>query len=109
MSCGHFIEKCRNCKDVISQCRCMGPKETKWSLCSKCKHAQNKGEKKMQAYQERVVEEKRELDEKVAKLGAFMSTEPFAVLPVEEQGRMNRQRALMECYGNVLGERIEAF
>lgn len=33
----HFIERCSNCDTVISQCRCMGDKETKYSVCDKCK------------------------------------------------------------------------
>ena len=32
----HFIEKCKKCKRVISQCRCPGPKEERWSLCTDC-------------------------------------------------------------------------
>ena len=44
MSDGHFIEKCKNCQVIIRQCRCMGPKDVKWSLCSNCKRKQSKGE-----------------------------------------------------------------
>ena len=29
----HFIEKCRDCDTVMSQCRCPGEKEVKWSQC----------------------------------------------------------------------------
>lgn len=68
-----------------------------------------KEKNKMEAYQERVVEEKRELDEKLAKLLAFIDTERFAALSVEEQMRMNIQRSIMACYNQVLGQRIEAF
>lgn len=33
----HFIEKCKSCKIVISQCRCPDPnKEERWSLCKLC-------------------------------------------------------------------------
>ncbi|KKN77652.1 hypothetical protein LCGC14_0357770 [marine sediment metagenome] len=63
----------------------------------------------MQAYQERVVEEKRELDEKLAKLVAFRRTDQFIGLASDEQCRMTRQRSFMEGYSKVLGERIEAF
>lgn len=63
----------------------------------------------MKPYQERVVEEKRELDEKLAKLDAFGRTEQFTSLSADEQGRMNRQHSIMEDYSKVLGERIEAF
>lgn len=35
---GHFIENCRICKEVTSQCRCPDPnKEQRWTICDKCK------------------------------------------------------------------------
>jgi hypothetical protein len=64
---------------------------------------------KTKDYQQRVIEEKRELDEKLAKLDAFGRTELFAALPADEQGRLNRQHSLMEAYSAVLGERIANF
>ncbi len=34
----HFIELCRICGTVISQCRCAGPnKEQRWGICEDCK------------------------------------------------------------------------
>jgi len=63
----------------------------------------------MEAYQERVVAEKEELDEKLSKLKAFTESEQFQSVPADEQGRMNRQHAAMEDYSNVLGERIANF
>lgn len=63
----------------------------------------------MQPHQQRVVDEKAELDEKLAKLVAFGITPLFASLPADEQGRLNRQHSLMEQYSAVLGERIAAF
>jgi len=63
----------------------------------------------LQPHQQRVVDEKRELDEKLAKLDAFGRTPLFASLAAEEQGRLNRQHSIMEQYSAVLGERIEAF
>lgn len=34
----HYIERCRECKNIISQCRCMScDKELRWSLCANCK------------------------------------------------------------------------
>lgn len=63
----------------------------------------------LQPHQQRVVDEKRELDEKLSKLTAFGTTPTFAALPAEEQGRLNRQHAIMEEYSRILGERIEAF
>jgi len=63
----------------------------------------------MQPHEERVVEEKRELDEKLAKLSEFGEGDVFAGLPADEQGRLNRQHSIMEDYSTVLGERIAAF
>ena len=63
----------------------------------------------MLPYQERVVAEKQELDERIAKLDAFGRTDVWKELPVAEQGRMNRQFAAMEDYSKALGERIAAF
>jgi len=63
----------------------------------------------MQPHQQRVVDEKAELDEKLTKLDAFGRTPLFASLPPDEQGRLNRQHSLMEQYSAVLGERIAAF
>ena len=63
----------------------------------------------LQPHQQRVVDEKRELDEKLTKLDAFGRTELFASLPADEQGRLNRQHSLMGQYSDVLAERIAAF
>lgn len=32
----HFIEICRGCGGVIAQCRCPGPKVTKYGFCPEC-------------------------------------------------------------------------
>jgi hypothetical protein len=43
----HFIEKCRECGAVISQCRCPSKdKEVRFGLCDDCKEATNKEEKR---------------------------------------------------------------
>lgn len=63
----------------------------------------------LQPHQQRVVAEKAELDDKLAKLNAFGRTPLFASLPADEQGRLNRQHLLMEQYSAVLGERIADF
>ena len=63
----------------------------------------------MKASQQRVVEEKEALDEKIEKLAAFMGTERFCALPEDEQLRMIRQRNVMVEYSGILGERIAAF
>jgi hypothetical protein len=63
----------------------------------------------MSPFQERVVAEKKELDEKHAKLVAFFSTEVFAELPDAEIDRLQRQSDVMAEYSAILGERIAAF
>lgn len=42
----HFVEKCKVCKKVVSQCRCIccNSKEERWTVCPVCK--QTEGEKK---------------------------------------------------------------
>ena len=45
----------------------------------------------LQPHQQRVVDEKRELDEKREKLGAFKCTPVFEKLPWQEQERLNTQ------------------
>ena len=63
----------------------------------------------LKPHQQRVVDEKRELDDKLTKLDTFGCTELFKSLPADEQGRLCRQHSLMEQYSAVLGERIAAF
>ena len=64
----------------------------------------------MLPYQERVVAEKKELDEKLEKRGAFIKESIiFGTSPKDEQHRLICQRAFMAAYSNVLGERIAAF
>ena len=63
----------------------------------------------MQPHQQRVVDEKRELDEKREKLGAFKNGNLFPNLPWQEQERLNTQAHIMTMYSAVLGERITAF
>ena len=60
-------------------------------------------------HQQRVVDEKRDLDDKREKLGNFKNTDLFASLPWQEQERLNTQAHIMTMYSEVLGERIAAF
>ena len=60
-------------------------------------------------HQQRVLQEKAELDERADKLSAFYSTAIFAGLPEPEQSRLVRQGAAMRAYSSILGERIVAF
>jgi predicted NUDIX family phosphoesterase len=60
-------------------------------------------------HQDRVVQEKDELDAKIAKLDSFIEGEVYGRLQAEEQSRLNRQRLYMSQYSDVLTERIAAF
>lgn len=63
----------------------------------------------MQPHQERVVNEKAELDEKLDKLEAFFITPLFIGIDFEERYRLQRQAEVMTEYSIILGERISAF
>ena len=61
-------------------------------------------------HQQRVIDEKTELDQRRAKLGDFITVNPiFQGLPKAEQERLKRQRKIMTEYSEILGERIAAF
>ena len=62
-----------------------------------------------QEYQQRVINEKSELDEKRANLAKFLETKGFYNLHVDEQARMRYQAVAMREYSAVLGERIAHF
>ena len=63
----------------------------------------------MQPHQQRVVDEKAELDERLAKLMTFTCTPTFAALDEDERNRLARQADTMATYSEILGERIYAF
>lgn len=63
----------------------------------------------MQPYQQRVVEEKSELDKKIKALNTFIMTTNFSTLDPKEQDRLLGQVSAMEIYTAILGERIAAF
>ena len=61
-------------------------------------------------HQQRVIDEKTELDAKAKKLSAFISESPiFLDLDEDEQERMKVQNDLMWQYSEILGDRIAAF
>jgi hypothetical protein len=66
-----------------------------------------KEEVKQQPYLERVIIEKKELDEKRAKLREFLVGDAFKALAAEEQDRLKAQIQAMDTYSNILGERID--
>jgi hypothetical protein len=63
----------------------------------------------MQDFQQRVVDEKAELSDKVDKLESFVGGSIYASLPPDEQSRLTRQHLIMQLYEQVLSERIAAF
>ena len=64
----------------------------------------------MEPYQQRVIDEKIELDKKIEALSVFITTSPiFNGLPRIEKSRLTRQITAMKDYSDVLGRRIGDF
>ena len=63
----------------------------------------------MQPHQQRVVDEKSELDEKLSNLNKFFSNSIFLGLNKDEQNRLKLQAIYMQKYLDILKERIENF
>ncbi len=63
----------------------------------------------MLPHQERVVQEKKELDEKIKKLDLFMNTDTYKALDREERDRLVSQQYHMVGYSRALMGRIAAF
>lgn len=63
----------------------------------------------MQDFQQRVIDERQSLVEKIEKLSPFMEGDIFRNLPADEQERLQRQLGIMNQYAGVLGERIQEF
>ena len=63
----------------------------------------------MRPYQERVVQEKTELDSKLSKLVEFIDGPNFGAISTPERRRMLRQEDAMRIYSSILEERIRAF
>ena len=61
-------------------------------------------------YQQRVIDEKAELDQRATALSAFIGENPiFETVAADEQERMREQCELMWSLSEVLGKRILAF
>lgn len=60
----------------------------------------------MSTYQERLLVEKQELDEKLSKLESFVGTSTFAGLSLVNQDLMSRQAVVMKEYSNILHTRM---
>lgn len=63
----------------------------------------------MKPYQQRVVQEKSDLDEKLERLRVFIGTDEFDALDHAEQQRLEKQLWAMRDYSGILNERIAAF
>lgn len=63
----------------------------------------------MLPHQERVIEEARDLREKVEKLAQFSNGDVFAGLPTSERQLLIAQLHAMELYLHCLNERIKGF
>ena len=68
-------------------------------------------EKTYAPHQQRVIEEKRELDEKIQKLTAFIYSEKFVSIVSDEDERLRllQQDEVMRQYSRVLCNRIASF
>ncbi len=63
----------------------------------------------LQPYQQRVVDEKAELDEKREKLGKFIESDAYQALSEPERDLLSRQAIVMAEYSDILGTRIATF
>lgn len=64
----------------------------------------------LQPHQQRVVDEKTELDKKANALSNFIGNSPiFETLDAAEQERLKQQNDVMRQYSEILRARIEAF
>ncbi len=63
----------------------------------------------IQPHQQRVLDEKRDLDARLEKLRAFFGNPTFGMLPEDEQHLLIRQSEVMAQYSSILEARIAAF
>jgi hypothetical protein len=63
----------------------------------------------MQPHQERVIAERRELADKIDKLGAFIAGPVCEKIDAAEAERLALQHKIMQQYADILDRRIEAF
>lgn len=60
-------------------------------------------------HQHRVLEEQKQLGDRLGALRAFLDSQVFASLPEAERYRLRRQAEVMSEYSRILAERIAAF
>ncbi len=63
----------------------------------------------MEDYQQRVLDEKKELDDRIVKLKRFIAGQVFHTLPGSEQRRLGLQHKVMKEYSSILNDRIANF
>lgn len=67
------------------------------------------GSKQLQPHQQRVVDEKNELDEKIGKLQSFFDNDIYKNLPNEDRALLIDQVHHMRIYSDILLKRIQRF
>ena len=60
-------------------------------------------------YQQRVIQERNELDWRICNLVAFFASVRFALLPEEDRNLLKRQADVMAEYSHILSDRIASF
>lgn len=63
----------------------------------------------MRTFQQRVIDEEKELSRKIGRLSEFRETETFKILPEVDRDHLCRQLEAMIQYRNILGLRIARF
>ena len=63
----------------------------------------------IQPHQQRVIDERSELDDKLERLHKFFMCATFEILDEEEKLRLKKQASIMREYLSILDERILAF
>lgn len=64
---------------------------------------------KLQPYQQRVVDERGALDEKIFAINNFYTTETYNMLSKREKALLRNQQKVMVQYSEILRERIATF
>ena len=93
----------RFCSDACTTCERTEFDSSKGDCAGLCKPPP-----KSLDWQERVKEERAELDQKLARLREFRAGKVFEGLPAAEAARLRYQELLMREYSRVLSERIAA-
>lgn len=63
----------------------------------------------MEDWQQRVIDEKKELDDRLERLNAFLSSPKVNEIELLQKDLMSRQAGYMSAYSLTLRDRIEAF